>query len=212
MVKPSLDAPPDSQPHATAQRPWRLVASGVAGPSEVPARIDTTFGQDGDHRPGRRWGRVRADTPDRLVSPRGRGRGRLLDAETQGRRWGHRAVAADRPLRPRPRRRRRPGPAARGRSRRPRWTSARSSRCGNTRPDPGGRGCRGPPGPETEARVGEPGLEDRFENQLRGRHHHPVRHSGDRQRPQLPRPLLGHLDPRSADGRYACVRSRSDRS
>ena len=42
MVEPSLNAPTDIQPHATAQRPWRLVASGTAGLSEVPAHINTT--------------------------------------------------------------------------------------------------------------------------------------------------------------------------
>lgn len=55
---------------------------------------------------------------------------------------------------------------------------------------------RGPLGPEPVTRVGEPGLEDRFEDQLRGRHHHPIRHGGNRERPEFSRPpRLGDLDP-----------------
>ena len=54
----------------------------------------------------------------------------------------------------------------------------------------------------------EVGLEDRFEHELRGRHHHPVPHGGNAQRPGLARLAgLGMCTRRNGAGRYVSARN-----
>ncbi|WSW71878.1 hypothetical protein OG390_01235 [Streptomyces sp. NBC_00996] len=55
---------------------------------------------------------------------------------------------------------------------------------------------RGPLRQESVARLSELGLEYWFKDQFRSRHHHSVRHCGDRKRSELSRsPRFGNLDP-----------------